>query len=65
MVTLKRKIERQTAAVVHECGRARHIIVALEPPALLVLRAKGCQHRFTLDLHTLYYQAARNGADER
>ncbi len=65
MTDLKRKVRRVTAGTVREVGKARAIVVSLEPPQLLGFRAKGCRRTYYLTAETCYLLAVRADVEAR
>jgi hypothetical protein len=56
---LNKPVARESAAIVHEGGRPRQIVVTLEPPYLLGFRAKGCRKTYYLTADACYSLAVK------
>lgn len=58
--TVNRKLQRQSSTAVYSGGRARSVIVELEPPGSLIgFRLKGTRRTYRLPVDWCYREALR------
>ncbi len=58
MTLLTKPVSRKTLCVVHDKGQ-REIIVTIQPPAMIGLRARGLRRVVWLDAVELYWMAVK------
>ncbi|MDD5457852.1 MAG: hypothetical protein PHF37_00440 [Phycisphaerae bacterium] len=56
---LKKAVSRESNGLVREAGKVRQIIIILEPPNLIGLRAKGCRKVYYLPADACYSTAVK------
>ena len=59
MTNLNKPISRVSNGFVREQGKAREIVIILEPPNVLYFRTKGCRKRYALTAEVCYTMAVK------
>jgi len=59
MTSLKKPVRRESHRSIREAGKERPIIISIEPPGIVKLRAKGCRKSYSLPAEVCYVLAVK------
>lgn len=64
MTNLTKSIKRVSNGYVFYRGKARAVVIGIEPPQIITLRLKGCKQKHQLTADELYWLAVKRDVRE-